>query len=39
MVDRDTGIIRELAPLIDRAKAAGLDADTIAALAAGWKET
>lgn len=33
--DRDTRIIAELAPLIDRAKVAGLGEDTIAALAAG----
>jgi hypothetical protein len=29
-VDRDTSIIGELAGLIDRAKAAGLDEDTVA---------
>jgi len=35
MVDRDTGIIDELAGLVDRGRAAGLGEDTIAALAAG----
>ena len=35
MVSRDTTIIGELAPLVDRAKSAGLSVDTIAALAAG----
>ncbi|MGC2375365.1 MAG: hypothetical protein WA484_15980 [Solirubrobacteraceae bacterium] len=37
MVNRDTTIIAELAPLIARAKAAGLDVNTIAALACGRK--
>lgn len=35
VVNRDTRIIAELAPLVDRAKAAGLDMNTIAALAYG----
>jgi hypothetical protein len=33
--DRSAAIIAELAPLIERARAAGLGVDTIAALAAG----
>jgi hypothetical protein len=37
MVNRDTTLISQLTPLVERAKAAGLDMDTIAALACGRK--